>query len=150
MLIVTSCTTRMPPHIANVFRYQSGKLPLCHASAKLARPNGPPGVSEAMSSGTPGRSAATAIQANGTAHSSAIALTAASPARRHLALIMNSALDQPERGQRQCEQRGDADHRRRRGQPRVVILGRLLVDVIKQQVGGVRWTALRHRHHMID
>ena len=38
----------------------------------MPRPNGPAGVSEAMSGGTPGRSDATAIQANGTAHSSAI------------------------------------------------------------------------------
>src|ERR1700722_13191690 len=100
MLMVTSCTARMPPHIRSVLRYHSGKLPLVHASAKLLRPNGPAGVSEAMSDGTPGRSEATAIQANGTAHISAAALAAMSAQSRSSALIMDPALDQPERDQR--------------------------------------------------
>jgi hypothetical protein len=43
---------------------------------EIAEPNGPDGVSEAMSGGTPGRSEATAIQANGTAQNSAAALAA--------------------------------------------------------------------------
>src|SRR5215471_8530123 len=98
MLTVTSCTARMPPHRVSVLRYHSGKLPLVHAAAKLPRPNGPAGDSEAISGGTPGRSAATAIQANGTAQTSAAALAASSPARRHSAFIMDPALDQPERG----------------------------------------------------
>src|SRR5580698_9708334 len=87
MLIVTSCTMRMPAHIRKVLKYQSGKLPLLHASAKLSKPNGPDGVSEAMSTGTPGRSEATAIQANGTAQTSAAAL-AASSAQREVRLVM--------------------------------------------------------------
>src|SRR5580658_5989622 len=114
MLIVTSCTARMPPHITIVLRYQSGKLPLFHASAKLSSPNGPAGVSEAMSGGTPGRSEATAIHANGTAQTSAAALAAMSAICRPSALIMDAALDQPERGQGQGEERGDAHHGRRR------------------------------------
>src|ERR1700722_11123928 len=76
MLIVTSCTPRMPPHINTVLRYHSGKLPLFHASAKFPSPNGPLGVSDAMSGGTPGRSDATAIHKNGTAQMSAAALAA--------------------------------------------------------------------------
>ena len=96
MLTVTSCTVRMPPHINSVFTYHSGKFPLAHASAKFESPNGPVGVSEAMSGGTPGRSEAIAIQANGTAHRSAAVLTAASTQSRPSALIMDPALEHPE------------------------------------------------------
>src|SRR5215470_16221881 len=101
MLIVTSWTARMPPHMASVFRYQSGKSPLFHAMAKLSSPNGPAGVSEAISVGTPGRNDATAIQANGTTHSKAAALTPSSRTRRHSAFIMDTALERAERDQRQ-------------------------------------------------
>src|SRR5580700_3235019 len=128
MLTVTSCTARMPPHITIVLRYQSGKSPLVHASAKLPRPNGPAGVSEAMSGGTPGRSEATAIHANGTAQRSAAALAAISARCRPSALIMGPALDQPERGHGQGQESSDADHRRRRSEPGVIVLRRLLVD----------------------
>jgi hypothetical protein len=54
MLIVANWTARMPPHIVRVFMYQSGKSPLFHAMAKGSNPNGPAGVSEAISVGTPG------------------------------------------------------------------------------------------------
>src|ERR1700683_5705038 len=150
MLIVTSCTARMPPHIRSVFKYHSGKFPLRHASAKLPSPNGPDGVREAMSGGTPGRSEATAIQANGTAQISAAALAAMSAQSRPSTLIMHPALDQAERDQRQGEESGDADHRCRRGEPGVVILRRLLIDVIEQEVGRVRRRALGHRHDVVD
>src|SRR5215469_164879 len=143
MLIVTSCTARMPPHIRKVLRYHSGKLPLFHASAKFVRPNGPAGVSEAMSGGTPGRSDATAIHANGTAQTSAAALAASIAQRRPSTLIMHAAFDKAERDQRQRQQRGDADHRRRRGEACVVVLRGLLVDVIEQEVGRVGGAALR-------
>ena len=48
-------------------------MPELQASAKLPRPNGPAGSSEAMSAAPapPGRRLATAIQANGIAQSSA-------------------------------------------------------------------------------
>src|SRR5579863_8479212 len=115
MLTVASCTARMPPHISTVLRYQSGKLPLVHASLKLPRLNGPPGVREAMSAGTPGRSEATAIHANGTAQTSAAALAAIRPRLRPLALIMDPALDQPERGHREGQKGCDTDDRRGRG-----------------------------------
>src|SRR6476660_7280839 len=82
----------MPPHTMSVFRYQSGKLPLCQASAKLRNPNGPAGVSEAMSAGTPGRSVASAIHANGTIQTSAAALAAATPIRCHFRLIRDISL----------------------------------------------------------
>src|SRR5882672_5170501 len=101
MLIVTSCTARMPPHITSVLRYHSGKLPLSQASAKLRRPNGPAGVREAMSGGTPGRNEATAIQANGTAQTSAAALATRSAQSLPSTLIVHAALDKPERDQRQ-------------------------------------------------
>src|SRR5215472_14828059 len=135
MLIVTNCTARMPPHISNVLRYQSEKLPLFHASTKLPRPNGPDGVNEAISGGTPGRSAATAIHANGTAQISAAALAATSAQSLPLTRIVDAALDQPEREQRQREQRRNANHRRRRRETRVVVLRRLLIDVIQQEIG---------------
>jgi hypothetical protein len=77
----------MPPHIKTVLRYQSGKLPLFQASAKLLSPKGPEGVSDAMSGGTPGRSEATAIQAKGTAQNNAAALAASSAQSRPLPLI---------------------------------------------------------------
>src|SRR3974377_681796 len=99
MLIVTSWTARMPPHMASVFRYQSGKSPLFQAMAKLPNPNGPVGDSEAISLGTPRRTDATAIQANGTAHSKAAALTPSSRTRRHSALIVYPALERAERDQ---------------------------------------------------
>src|SRR5580693_523550 len=137
MLTVTSCTARMPPHIRNVLRYQSGKLPLVQASRKLLKSNGPDGVREAMSGGTPGRSEATAIQANGTAQRSAAALAAISARWRPLTLIMDRALDQPERGHSECQQRRDADHGGRRGKACVRVLRRLLVDVKEQEVGRV-------------
>src|SRR5580704_3408073 len=149
MLTVASCTARMPPHMTRVLRYQRGKLPLVHASTKLPRSNGPEGVNEAMSGGTPGRSAATAIQAKGTAHSNAAALAASSARSLPSAFILNPALDQAKRGQAQRQKRGDTDHGRRRREPGIVILRRLLVDVIEQQVGRVGWTAPRHRHNMI-
>jgi hypothetical protein len=107
----------MPPHIKTVFRYHNGKFPLAHASAKLLSANGPFGVSEAISGGTPERRDATAIQANGTNHKSAAALTAASAHSQPSALIVNTALDQPERDYCHGKQRGDADYRRSRGQP---------------------------------
>src|SRR3984893_7740103 len=119
----------MPPHIMSVFRYQSGKLPLCQASAKLRNPNGPAGVSEAMSAGTPGRSAASAIHANGTIQTSAAALAAASAMRRHSAFIMDPALEQAERQQRQGQQSRNADHGSRGGEPDIVILRRRLLHV---------------------
>src|SRR5271154_4822460 len=150
MLIVTSCTTRMPPHIRTVLKYHSGKLPLCHASAKLVRPNGPLGASEATSGGTPGRSDATAIQANGTAQSSAAALVASNAQSLQSTFIMDAAFDEPERDQREAEQRRNTDDRRRRVGASVVILRRLLVDVIEQQVRRIRWAALGHRHDVID
>src|SRR5580704_1080008 len=87
MLIVTNCTARIPPHITTVLKYHSGKLPLFHASTKLLSPNGPGGVSEAMSGGTPGRSDATAIQANGTVQTSAATLAASSAQSLPSALI---------------------------------------------------------------
>src|SRR5271155_3248939 len=99
MLIVTNCTARMPPHITTVLKYHSGKLPLFHASTKLLNPNGPAGVNEAMSGGRPGRSDATAIQAKGTAQTSAAALAASSPQSLPSALIMNAAFDEPKRDQ---------------------------------------------------
>src|SRR5271155_76663 len=105
MLMVTNWMTRMPPHIRNVLRYHSGKLPLFHASTKLPSPNGPAGVSEAMSGGTPGRSDATAIQANGTAQSSAAALVASNAQSLPSTFIMDAAFDEPERDQREAEQR---------------------------------------------
>src|SRR5580700_8205410 len=110
MLTVTSCTARIPPHITSVLRYQRGKLPLLQASVKLLRLNGPPGVSEAMSDGTPGRSEATTIHANGTAHSNEAVLAASSAQTRPSALIMDPTLDQPERGHAQRQERCDADH----------------------------------------
>src|SRR3974377_1205419 len=134
MLIVTNWTARMPPHMVRVFRYQSGKSPLFHAMKKLSNLNGPDGVSEAISLGIPGRNDATAIQANGTAHSKAAALTPSSRMRRHSAFIMYAALERAERDQRQRQQCGDADHRRRRGEPKIVILRCLLIDVIEQEV----------------
>src|SRR5580658_3591855 len=131
MLTVTSCTARMPPHITIVLRYQSGNSPLVHASAKLPRPNGPAGVSEAMSGGTPGRSEPTAIHANGTAQRSAAALAAISARCRPSTLIMDPAFDQPERGEGEGQQRRDADYGRRRSEPGIIVLRRLLVDVIE-------------------
>src|SRR5215469_3210485 len=150
MLTVTSCTARMPTHINVVFKYHSGKFPLAHASAKLPSPNGPAGVSEAMSEGMPGRSDATAIHANGTAHRSAAALAATYAHSRPSALIMDPALDQPERDHRHGEKRGNTDHRCRRGEPGVIVLRRLLIDVIEQEVGRIARTALRHRCDVID
>src|SRR5579863_7226644 len=150
MLTVASCTARMPPHISTVLRYQSGKLPLVHASLKLPRLNGPEGLREAMSAGTPGRSEATAIHANGTAQTSAAALAAIRPRLRPLALIMSPALDQPKRSHGERQQRRDADYRRGRGQPGVGVLCRLLVDVIEQKIGRVGRTALGHRHDVVD
>src|ERR1700732_2174134 len=107
MLTVTTCTARMPPHMIRVWRTQSGKLPLVQASLKLPRLNGPLGISEAISGGTPGRSEATAIHANGTAQTRAAALAAISARCRPSALIMGPALDQPERGHGQGQESSD-------------------------------------------
>ena len=136
----------MPPHTRTVLRYHSGKLPLFQASAKLSQPERPGGVSEAMSSAPArrGRSDATAIQANGTAQTSAAAQRPqVAPAAAPHALIMDAAFESAERDHRQREQRRDADHGRRRGEAGVVVLLRLLVDVIEQQIGGVGRAALR-------
>src|SRR5579862_9995521 len=127
----------MPPHSNRVLRYHSGKFPLCQAAAKLPNPNGPAGVSEAMSAGTPGRKDATAIQANGTAHSAAAAPATIDTATRPLAFIVDPALEGAERDNRQGQQRRDADHRGRRSEPIIVILRCLLIDVIEQEVGRV-------------
>src|ERR1700732_5137302 len=132
----------MPPHTASVLRYHTRKSPIRHASAKLLRVTGPAGVSEAISAGTPGRNDATAIQANGTAHSKAVAPTAISPNRRPSAcmpsaFIVDATLERAERQQRERQQRRHADHGRRRGEPGIVVLCRLLVDVIQDEVGRV-------------
>src|SRR5215470_13968622 len=126
----------MPPHTRTVLKYHSGKLPLRHASTKLTMPKGPDGVSAAMSAGTPGRNDATAIHRNGTAHSTAAAPAMTSTSARLSALIMNAALEGAEREEGQRQQRADADHGGRGGEAGVVVLRRLLIDVIEQEVGG--------------
>src|SRR5579862_29809 len=140
----------MPPHTKTVLRYQRGKLPLCHAPAKLSKPNGPAGVRDAISEGAPGRSEATAIHANGTAQRIAAPPAASSTATRRSALIMDAAFERAERDERQRQQDRYADDGRGGGKAGVVVLRGLLVDVIKEQVRPVGGTTLCHRHDVVD
>src|ERR1700733_1711589 len=134
--MVTHWTARMPPHSRMVLRYQSGKWPEVQASVKFARLNGPAGNSEAMSAApaSPGRRLATAIQANGIAHSSAMAHSSSVTILR---FIMNPAFERTQRHDGQREQECNADYGRRRGETGVVVLMRLLVDIVEQQRGRI-------------
>jgi len=71
----------------------SGKLPLAKASAKFRGEKGPVGVSKTISGGPPGRSNATAIHANGTAHGNAAAPTANIAISRKSAFMIGTAFE---------------------------------------------------------
>src|ERR1700722_17640480 len=107
--MVMHWTARMPTHNRMVLRYQSGKWPEVHASAKFARLNGPAGNSEAMSAApaSPGRTLATAIQANGIAQSSAAAHNSSGTTLR---FIVDSVLERAQRHDGQHEQECNADN----------------------------------------
>src|SRR5580692_977869 len=133
--MVRHWTARMPPHISTVLRYHSGKWPSVQASEKLLKANGPAGRSEARSIAPAwlGRRLATAIQANGIAHSSAAAHSSSRTSGRASGFIVDASLQGAQRDDRQGEQDGDADYGGGRGEADVVVLRGLLVDVIQQQ-----------------
>src|ERR1700677_4154396 len=121
----------MPPQSKIVLPYQSGKWPDAQASAKFARLNGGAGSKDARSAdpALPCRKLASAIQANGTAHSKAAAQ--GNSMTRNLSFIMDPALQVAQGNHRQGKQERHADHRRGRRQAGIVILMRLLIDVIQ-------------------
>src|SRR6267378_969420 len=136
------------------------KSALSKASMKFSSVGCSGGSSEAMSRLPPvsGLKAATSIHRNGVVHTKAtLQSSAALPScagcqrmSRLLCGMIGAAFETLEADERQRQQDGDADHRRRRRLARVVEFVGVLVDVIEQEIGRAVRAALGQDDDMID